>query len=32
MIGIPIPEKLKDMLIQLTNEKHIPDKNDENEV
>ena len=32
VIGIPIPEKLKDMLIQLTNEKHIPDKNDENEV
>ena len=32
VIGIPIPEKLKDMLIQLTNEKHVPDKNDENEV
>lgn len=32
VIGIPIPEKLKAMLIQLTNEKHIPDKNDENEV
>ena len=32
VIGIPIPEKLKAMLIQLTNEKHIPDKNDENDV
>ena len=29
VIGIPIPEKLKDMLIQLTNEKHIPEKDDE---
>ena len=29
VIGIPIPEKLKDMLIQLTNEKHVPEKNDE---
>lgn len=26
VIGIPIPEKLKDMLIQLTNEKHVPEK------
>lgn len=31
VIGIPIPEKLKDMLIQLTNEKHVPEKNDEKE-
>ena len=31
VIGIPIPEKLKDMLIQLTNEKHIPEKDDEKE-
>ena len=31
VIGIPIPEKLKDMLIQLTNEKHISEKNDEKE-
>lgn len=29
VIGIPIPEKLKDMLIQLTNEKHVPEKDDE---
>lgn len=31
VIGIPIPDKLKEMLIQLTNEKHIPEKNDKDE-
>ena len=31
VIGIPIPDKLKEMLIQLTTEKHIPEKDDKDE-
>ena len=32
VIGIPITEKLKNILNQLTNEKHVQEKNDEKKV